>query len=120
MNAIQKLKSNIIDEGGIQFSNHFIHGTDLLYLYLSMLFNSMIDHGFAPDSFLQSSIVPIPKRARVNVSDSNMHRSITINSLLSRIFNNIIIERQSLVLSTSNQQFGFISRSNCIMFYYGN
>ena len=28
--TIQKLKSNKIDEGGILFSNNFIHGTDLL------------------------------------------------------------------------------------------
>ena len=71
--AIQKLKSNKIDEGGILFSNNFIHGTDLLYLYLSVLFNSMIDHGFAPVSFLQSSIVSIPEGASANVSDSNMY-----------------------------------------------
>ena len=31
--AIQKLKSNKIYKGGILFSNNFIHGTDLLYLY---------------------------------------------------------------------------------------
>ena len=55
----------------------------------------MIDHGFAPDSFLQSSIVPIPKGARANVSDSNMYRSIAISRLLSKICDNIIIERQS-------------------------
>ena len=114
-NAIQKLKSNKIDEGGTLFSNNFIHGTDLLYLYLSMLFNSMIDHGFAPDSFLQSSIVPIPKGARANVSDSNMYRSIAISSLLSKIFNNIIIKQQSLVLSNSNHQFNFISKSSTIL-----
>ena len=37
--AIHKLKSNKMDEGGILCSNNFIHGTDLLYLYLYMLFN---------------------------------------------------------------------------------
>ena len=52
------------DEGGILFSNNFIHGTDLLYLYLSMSFNSMIDHGFAPDSFLQSSNSSHSKRCK--------------------------------------------------------
>ena len=77
--AIHTLKSIKIDEGGILFSNNFIHGTDLLYLYLSMLFNSMIDHGFTPDYFLHSSIVPIPKGTRANVSDSNMYRNIDIS-----------------------------------------
>ena len=113
--TIHKLKLNKIDEGVILFSNNFIHGTDLLYLNLSMLFNSMIDHGFAPDSFLHSSIVPIPKGTRANVSDSNMYRSIIISSLLSKIFDNIIIERQSLVLPTSNHQFGFKSKSSTVV-----
>ena len=87
----------------------------IVYFNLSILFNSMIDHGFAPDSFLQSSIVPIPKGARANVSDSNMYRIIAISSLLSKIFDNIIIERLSLVLSTSNHQFGFKSKSSTVL-----
>ena len=37
--AIHNLQTNTIDEGSILFSNNVIHGTDLLYLYLSMLFN---------------------------------------------------------------------------------
>ena len=43
-----------------------------------MLFKSMIYHGSAPDSFLHSSIVPITKGARANVSNSNMYRNIDI------------------------------------------
>ena len=116
--AIHKLHTNKIDEGSILFSNNFIHGTDLLYVYLSMLFNSVIDHGFAPDSILQSSIFLIPKGARANVSDSNMYRSIAISSLLSKILNNIIIELQSIDISTSNHQFGFTSQSSTVLCSY--
>ena len=42
-------------------------------MYLSFLFNSMINHGYAPATFLQSNMVPIPKGAKANVTDSNMH-----------------------------------------------
>ena len=44
-----------------------------------------------------------------------MDRSIIISSLLSKIFDNIIIERRSLVLSTSNHQFGFKSKSSTVL-----
>ena len=38
----------------------------------------MINHGFAPDTILQQNMVPIPKRARAYVTDSNMYHSIDI------------------------------------------
>ena len=44
-----------------------------------------------------------------------MYRSIAISSLLSNIFDNILIERQSFVLSTSNHQFGFKSKSSTVL-----
>ena len=77
----------------------------------------MIDNGFAPVYILQSMIINFRRGARANVADSNMYRSIAISNLMRKIFYNIIIEQQRLVLSTSNHQFGFTSRS-CIMFYY--
>ena len=42
------------------------------------MFSSMISHGYAPDTFLQANMIPIPKSARANVADSNMYRSIPL------------------------------------------
>ena len=92
---VHKLKSNKIDDGGRLFSNNCIHGTNLLNLYLSMLFNSMIDHDFAPGTFLHSTVLQIPKGAGANLFDSNINRSIAVSTLLSKRVDNIIIERQS-------------------------
>ena len=50
--AISKLKIDKIDEQGKCFSNNFIYGTDLLHRHLSVLFTSMINHGYAPAEFL--------------------------------------------------------------------
>ena len=74
--AIGKLKSDKINEGGVLFSDNFIHGTDLLFTCIALLFTSMIYHGYAPDTFIRSSILPIPKGASLN--DSNKHRSIAV------------------------------------------
>ena len=54
----------------------------------------MINHGYAPPEFLHFSTIPLPKGARADLSNSDMYRSIAISSILSKIFNNVIIERQ--------------------------
>jgi len=41
-----------------------------------------------------------------------MYRSIAISSLLSKILDNIIIDKQRASLSTSNYQFGFKANSS--------
>ena len=73
----------------------------------------MINHGYAPATFLQSNMVPIPKDARANVTDSNnMYRSSAINSIMSKILDKVIIEQQQLSLATSSYQFGFKSKTS--------
>ena len=75
----------------------------------------MINHGYAPPEFLHSSMIPLPKGARADLSNSDMYRSIAISSLLSKIFDNVVIERQQDFLSTSNYQFGFKAKSSTIL-----
>ena len=113
--AISNLKSEKIDEQGTFFPNNFLYGTDLLHCHLSMLFTSMINHGYAPPEFLHSSMIPLPKGARADLSNTDMYRSITISSLLSKIFDNVVIERQQDFLSTSNYQFGFKAKSSTVL-----
>ena len=62
-NAIVKMKSDKISDNGLVYSNNFIFGTNLLYRCLSILFTSMINHGFAPQAFICANIIPIPKSA---------------------------------------------------------
>ena len=57
--AIDKLKSSKIDQNGCIFSDSIIHGTELLFDYVCILFNAMICYSYAPPSFIKSSIIPI-------------------------------------------------------------
>ena len=54
----------------------------------------MINQGYVPPKFLHFSMIPLPKGARAVLSNSDMYRSIAISSLLSKIFDNVVIERQ--------------------------
>ena len=75
----------------------------------------MINHGYAPPEFLHSSMIPLPKGAQADLSNSDMYRSIAISSLLSKILDNVIIERQQDFLSTSNYQIGFKANSSTVL-----
>ena len=75
----------------------------------------MINHGYAPPEFLHSSMIPLPKGARADLSNSDIYRSIAISSLLNKIFDNVIIERRQDFLSTSNYQFGFKAKSSTVL-----
>ena len=79
------------------------------------MLSSMISHGYAPDTFLQATMIPIPKGARANVTDSNIYRSIAISSIMGKILDNVIIEQQQFTLSTSEYQFGFKSKTSTVL-----
>ena len=57
----------------------------------------------------------ISKGTRANVTDSNMDkRSIAISSIMSNMLDNVIIEQQ-LSLATSSYQFGFKSKASAAL-----
>ena len=47
-----------------------------------------------------------------------MYIRTVVSNLLSKIFDNIMIERKSLVISTSNYQFGFKFRSSTVWYLF--
>ena len=115
LRAITKLKTDKVNDNGLVYSNNFIHGTDMMTQYLSILYTSMVFHGFCPPSFICANIIPIPKGSKVNLSNSDKYRSIAISSLLGKILDHIIIERQSEALKTSHYQYGFKPNSSTVL-----
>ena len=113
--AVSKLKSSKIGEDGRFYSDSIIHGTGLLFEYISKLLSAMICHSYASTSFIKSSIIPIPKDARANLTDSDKYSSIAISSLLSKLLDYVIIKQQNISLKTSDYQFGFKPKSSTIL-----
>ena len=73
-------------------------------------------HGFCPQSFICANIIPIPKGSKVNLSNSDKYRSIAISSLVGKIIDHIIIEKQSEALKTSHYQYGVKPNSSTILY----
>ena len=88
------------------FSDHIINGSELLYTYITFLFNAMIVHGYSPADMLIGTMVPIPK-GRSGLSSSDNFRGICLQSVLCKLFDLFILQREKAALITSDLQFGF-------------
>ena len=113
-NAIDDLKKDKKDETGLS-TNHLKNGTHKLYIVLAMLFNAMLRHGVAPDTLLQGTMLPLVKDKRGKLQDSANYRAITIGSSILKLFEIVILNKQSFMFQTSNLQFGFKKKSSPVM-----
>ena len=105
--CISKLKSGKSDGNAGLFSDNFIFGSEKLFLYLKNLFNLMIVHGVSPDNMLIGTMIPIPKNKKVNKNSSDNFRGICLQSMLCKILDMFMLDKEQNVLSTSDLQFGF-------------
>ena len=71
-------------------SDCYVRGTDLLYHYITLLFNCMLVQGVVPEDFRVSILVPIPKGPRVDARNSDNYRAVALSSVLGKILENII------------------------------
>jgi len=68
--AVSRLKAHKSDGCTSLTSDHIINAGDDCLMHLTQLINMIIMHGALPESFLYSTIVPIPKGRNVNRCDS--------------------------------------------------
>ena len=112
--AAMMLKLGKKEENGL-FSNHFKYGSERLYIILTLLFNSMLSHGIAPDELLLGTMIPLIKDGRMSKQNSDNYRSLTIGTGLSKLLETVILKQQEDALKTSDLQFGFKAKSSTTM-----
>ena len=112
--AINKLKHGKQEESGL-FSNHFVNGPDRLFIIICILFNSMIVHGIAPSDFLIGTMIPIVKDHRKSIRQSNNYRTLTLGTILSKVFDILILNKHNSFFNTSEMQYGFKPNSSMVM-----
>ena len=107
--AIRKLKSGKGDGYDGLTSDYRINGTQL-----SILFSLMLSHCSTPKSFCMSNMVPIPKKDSGSMEDIRNYRGIALSSLLSKIFDNCVINNQNKNLCSSDLHFAYKSKISTI------
>ena len=65
VNAIRSLCRGKSDEVDAIFADNLKHATDRFIDYIVSLFNSILSHGCVPISFLSSTLIPIPKKSKI-------------------------------------------------------
>ena len=105
--CISKLNSGK-DDGDIGFtSDHIINGTHRLNVVLSLLFNTMISHGYTPTVLLKSTIVSIPKDNKASLSNSDNYRGISLFNSINKLFDHVILYLYKDQFQSSDMQFGY-------------
>ena len=83
----------MLNDFSMLYSDHFINGPNRLYVLLTLLFHSMIVHGFSPDGFNVSTVHPLVKNKRKSLTASSNYRAIALSSPLSKIFDWVILNK---------------------------
>ena len=105
--AVKQLHNNKSDGNGELMSDHIIHAGDKLHMHISSLLTSMIWHGQSPDGMIIGTMVPMPKGKWTNSCLSDNYRAITLSSIIGKLLDIIIMNREEKQLLTSDLQFSF-------------
>ena len=74
---------------------------------LSVCFTGFLVHGFMPASLLTVILVPIIKNKAGNVNSKDNYRPVALSSIISKVFESIILSRIECYLITNANQSGF-------------
>lgn len=107
LNAIKCVSKGKSDGQSGLFSDHIIHCPDQFFVTLLRLYNSMLVHGVSPSRLKSSWLIPIPKNKRLQCNNSDNFRAICLQSVLCKVLDVMVLNRECLSLATSELQFGF-------------
>ena len=105
--AIKRLQGFKKDGYSDIMSNHLIESGARLHIHLSFLLSSIVVHGLSPDDMLWSTMVPVPKGKWKNLTSSSNYRAIALSSIVGKLLDIIILQKEEKKLVTSPMQFGF-------------
>ena len=99
-------------------AEHFLFAHRITHVFLSLLFNTFILHGYLPADFMKTAIVPIIKNKTGDTSDKNNYRPIALVTAASKLFEICILEILDTYLITHDHQFGFKAKYSTDMYIF--
>eukprot|EP00111_Clytia_hemisphaerica_P004254 TCONS_00012144-protein len=113
LTAINNLnKDKAYDPFGIK-AEHFIHGfthpSDQNLSFLSLTINRILTSKHFPESLATSHLVPIIKSHRKPISDPNNYRGISLIPILTKLIEQVILQKCPQLKHHADHQYGFSS-----------
>ena len=105
--CVFRLKSGKGDDDIGFRSDHLINGPQRLFVILSLLFNSMLVHGYTPDALLKSTIISILKDSAASLARSDYYRGISLFNSICKLFDHVILFLFGSQLEASDMQLSF-------------
>ena len=105
--AIQCLnQSNSIGPDNIML-DHIKYSHESLHVHLSILFSAMFRYGCLPNKFMNVCLIPLIKNKCGDLSSKSNYRPISISTVLSKVFEKLILIKCEGLFDTSHNQFAF-------------
>jgi exonuclease III len=86
---------------------HILYGGPLLHVKMAQFFNLCLAHGFLPDEFMTTNVVPIVKNRTGDLSDPSNYRPISLATVLSKVLEKLISPILTEHIQLNDAQFGF-------------
>ena len=96
-------------------AEHLSFADPCIVVYLSLYFNMCLMHGFIPSNCLETVINPILKNRNGNVQDTSNYRPIALATVISKLFEHVILAHIAPMCMSSDHQFGFKSKHSTDM-----
>ena len=72
----------------------------------------MLSHGYLPELFMETLIVPLVKDKKDSITDKSNYRPIAITNTMSKVLENVILSMYKDYFHTTDNQFGFKKNSS--------
>ena len=106
-NLISQLKYGKAAGSDDLCAEYFKFAHNKLHILLSMCFTLFFTHSYLSATMIETIIVPIVKNKCGNLCDSNNYRPIALATLMSKLFESVILLKCETFLETCPNQFGF-------------
>ena len=84
-----------------------------LIVHIKCLFTLMVKYSYVPNDFGVGIIVPVIKDRHGDLTSVDNYRPITLSPIISKLFENFLMEKYAKYLHTDDLQFGFKKRLGC-------